>query len=56
VETLNDHLGEALGQVPAALVVTHHPPFRRLNYPKPDPPELDGLRWEAVSGNAEWED
>jgi 3',5'-cyclic AMP phosphodiesterase CpdA len=56
VEALDDHLAEALRQVPAALLVTHHPPFRRLNYPKPDPPDLDALMWEAFSGNADLED
>ena len=56
VETLDDHLQEALGAVPAALLVTHHPPFRKLNYPKPDPPDLDALMWEAFSGNADLED
>jgi 3',5'-cyclic AMP phosphodiesterase CpdA len=56
VEALDDHLREALGAVPAALLVTHHPPFRRLNYPKPDPPDLDSLMWEAFSGNADLEE
>jgi hypothetical protein len=38
--------------VPAALLVTHHPSFRCLNYPKAEPLGLDGLLWEAFSGNA----
>ena len=55
VATLAEHLERALKWVPAALVVTHHPPFRGLNYPKKEPLELDGLLWEAFSGNVELE-
>jgi 3',5'-cyclic AMP phosphodiesterase CpdA len=51
----------ALTQVPAAVLMAHHPPFRALNYPKPGPWGLDELLWEAFSGNdrvegllAEW--
>jgi 3',5'-cyclic AMP phosphodiesterase CpdA len=52
VAALAAHLRSALGQVPAAVLVTHHPPFRGLNYPKPEPLDLDALLWEAFSGNA----
>jgi len=52
VTTLANHLKQALKWAPAALLVTHHPPFRGLNYPKPEPLSLDGLLWEAFSGNA----
>jgi 3',5'-cyclic AMP phosphodiesterase CpdA len=52
VSTLNTHLTRALSWVPAALLVTHHPPFRGLNYPKKEPLDLDALLWEAFSGNA----
>jgi hypothetical protein len=51
VAALAAHLRAALERVPAAVLVTHHPPFRGLNYPKPDPPDLDALMWEAFSGN-----
>ncbi|MBX9584209.1 MAG: metallophosphoesterase [Gemmataceae bacterium] len=51
VATLAGHLRQALRQVPAALLVTHHPMVRGLNYPKPDPPDLDALLWECFSGN-----
>ena len=56
VSALGEHLREALEWAPAAIVVTHHPPFRGLNYPKPEPMDLDALLWEAFSGNAELED
>jgi len=51
VGALKSHLTRALSWVPAALLVTHHPPFRELNYPHPEPVQLDGLLWEAFSGN-----
>lgn len=52
VSALEKHLRDALGRAPAALLVTHHPPFRGLNYPKPEPMDRDALMWEAFSGNA----
>ncbi|HEY3788619.1 MAG TPA: hypothetical protein VGL71_07180, partial [Urbifossiella sp.] len=55
VAGLASHLKQALSQLPAAMLVTHHPPFRGLNYPKKEPLELDGLLWEAFSGNASLE-
>ena len=51
VAALAAHLTSALKWVPAALLVTHHPPFRGLNYPRKEPLDLDGLLWEAFSGN-----
>jgi len=33
------------------VAITHHPPFRELNYPKPGPPTLNGRLWDAFSGN-----
>lgn len=51
VDALSANLARALAWVPAALLVTHHPPFRGLNYPRAEPPNLDGLLWEAFSGN-----
>ena len=51
VNALATHLNDALKCVPAALLVAHHPPFRGLNYPKREPLDLDGLLWEAFSGN-----
>jgi 3',5'-cyclic AMP phosphodiesterase CpdA len=52
VAALAAHLRRALEWVPAAVLVTHHPPARGLNYPKPEPMDLDALLWEAFSGNA----
>ena len=49
--TLEAHLDRALKWVPSAIVVTHHPSFRGLNYPKKEPIGLDGWLWEAFSGN-----
>ena len=52
VATLRDHLRTALAAVPRAIVVTHHPPFYGLTFPRPRPPvHLDGLLWDAFSGN-----
>jgi predicted phosphohydrolase len=51
VGTLASHLRRALERVPSVLLVTHHPPFRGLNYPKAEPYDLDALLWEAFSGN-----
>lgn len=46
------HLRQALREVPAAVVVTHHPPARGLNFPKAEPWGLDAALWECFSGNA----
>jgi predicted phosphohydrolase len=51
VGVLRAQLSAALGAVPAAILVTHHPPFRGLNYPNENSPDLDALLWEAFSGN-----
>src|SRR5205823_3163615 len=40
----------------SVIVVTHHPPFRALNFPRPGPPTPDGLLWDAFSGNQGMED
>lgn len=52
VGVLAAHLRCALSRVPAAVLVTHHPPFRGLGYPKPEPWGLNELLWEAFTGNA----
>jgi 3',5'-cyclic AMP phosphodiesterase CpdA len=56
VGTLARHVREASAAVGNLIAVTHHPPFRGLNYPQPDPPTLDSLLWLAFSGNAGVED
>lgn len=50
--TLRRHLESALATVGHAIVVTHHPAFYGLNFPRDEPPTtLDGLLWDAFSGN-----
>ncbi len=50
--TLERHLTEALANVPQAIVVTHHPPFYGLNFPRAETlATLDALLWDAFSGN-----
>jgi predicted phosphohydrolase len=51
VATLRRQLRYAASRVPALLLVTHHPSFRGLNYPKEEPLGVDELLWEAFSGN-----
>jgi 3',5'-cyclic AMP phosphodiesterase CpdA len=56
VGTCARHLDDALSQVSRALVVTHHPPFYGLGFPREHPPAgLDGLLWDALCGNATME-
>jgi 3',5'-cyclic AMP phosphodiesterase CpdA len=52
VAAFEGHLAQALGVCGRALVVTHHPPYYGLNFPRPGPPSPDGLLWDAFSGNA----
>jgi predicted phosphohydrolase len=45
-------LEQALAQVSRAIVVTHHPPFYGLSFPRPGPPvDLDGFLWDSFAGN-----
>jgi hypothetical protein len=55
VAELRRHLEQALAAVQAAIIVTHHPCFRGLNWPQTEPLSLDGLLWEAYSGNRDLE-
>lgn len=55
VATFERHLGDALGRVEKAIVVTHHPACRALNYPPERPPHLDQILWRAFSGNTSLE-
>ena len=52
VTTFERHLATTNGPV---LAVTHHPPFRELNWPRTGPPTLDSTLWECFSGNAAME-
>jgi predicted phosphohydrolase len=53
VEKLEHHLDQALGQVEKTIVVTHHPAFYGLSFPRPWPfITTDGLLWDAFSGNS----
>jgi 3',5'-cyclic AMP phosphodiesterase CpdA len=46
------HLQEAEARTASIIVVTHHPPFYGLSFPRPGPPTtVDGLLWDALSGN-----
>jgi 3',5'-cyclic AMP phosphodiesterase CpdA len=51
VARMDRHLGASLSQVPAAILVTHHPTFQGLNYPAEGPATLDRMLWRAFSGN-----
>ncbi len=52
VDTLARHIDLALDVVEQVIVVTHHPAFYGLNFPRPGPPSVpDGLLWDAFSGN-----
>ncbi|MCI0683154.1 MAG: metallophosphoesterase [Gemmataceae bacterium] len=47
------HLDEALAAPARALVLTHHPAFYDLSFPRAGPPSVpDGLLWDAFAGNA----
>jgi predicted phosphohydrolase len=57
VSTMRDHLRSALDAVGRVIVVTHHPPFHGLTFPRPGPPvHLDELLWDAFSGNRAMEE
>lgn len=57
VAALGRHLDEALARVSRAIVITHHPPFRGLGFPRPKGAvSLDSLLWAAFSGNRSLEE
>jgi 3',5'-cyclic AMP phosphodiesterase CpdA len=51
VAQLGRHLEEAFRSVDRAVVVTHHPCFYGLNFPRTGPASVDALLWDAFSGN-----
>jgi predicted phosphohydrolase len=49
---LERHVQAALDRVGRIFVITHHPAFQGLSFPRPlEPANIDGLLWEAFSGN-----
>jgi predicted phosphohydrolase len=57
VATMREQLRTAFDVVSRAIVVTHHPPFYGLTFPRPAAPQhLDGLLWDAFSGNRAMEE
>jgi hypothetical protein len=52
VAALEKQLGDALTQTGKAIVIAHHPPYYGLTFPRLMPPvTIDGLLWDAFSGN-----
>jgi 3',5'-cyclic AMP phosphodiesterase CpdA len=52
VTALEKQLEQALTQVSQAIIVTHHPPFAGLSFPRPTSPlTVDALLWDAFTGN-----
>jgi len=57
VDALEGHLEQALKSVDKAIVLTHHPAWSGLCFPKMHAkPTLDSLLWEAFAGNARLEE
>ncbi len=57
VATFEQQLEQSLSQVGRAVVMTHHPAFRGITFPRDGPAEgLDQLLWDALSGNQALED
>jgi 3',5'-cyclic AMP phosphodiesterase CpdA len=52
VAKFEEHLAAALAQAAQVIVLTHHPAFYELNFPRDAPPSVpDGLLWDAFAGN-----
>ena len=52
VAKFGGHLRECLGQVGHTVIVTHHPAFYGLSFPRILPPlTVDALIWDALAGN-----
>ena len=57
VSALEAQLQVALAQAERAIVVTHHPPFYGLGFPRTEPPaDLESFLWDAFSGNRAMEE
>jgi hypothetical protein len=51
VEKLARHVDEARMSADRIIVVTHHPPFYALGFPRFGPLSLDAMLWDAFCGN-----
>lgn len=52
VAAVDQQLTQALAQVERVIVMTHHPAFHGLSFPRATPAQgVDELLWEALSGN-----
>jgi predicted phosphohydrolase len=51
VGVVEDHLRAALAKVGQVILVTHHPPFYGLAFPRVGEPSDDALLWDAFAGN-----
>lgn len=52
VERFAQHLEQALNQAERIVVMTHHPAFYGINFPRDAPPTTwDGFLWDALCGN-----
>lgn len=57
VDRFEDHLLQAKEKVGHLIVITHHPPYYGLGFPRLCPPiRLDSLLWDAFCGNRRMED
>jgi 3',5'-cyclic AMP phosphodiesterase CpdA len=56
VDVFEGQLQRALDQAASAIVVTHHPPFYGLSFPRTGEPSTDALLWDAFAGNRALED
>jgi predicted phosphohydrolase len=57
VAAMERQLDEALASAGRVIVVTHHPPFYGLSFPRPGQPEtLESVLWDAFCGNQAMED
>ena len=57
VQRFEQHLEAALARVAAVIVVTHHPAFRDIAFPRASGPRaLDELLWDAFGGNCRLQD
>jgi predicted phosphohydrolase len=56
VAAFERQLREAEAAAGRVIAVTHHPPFRGLNFPRNGPAGPDALLWDAFAGNQALED